>query len=119
MLSEKVKNKIIATYRNCNEFNLIADGISMLPIIAPGDGLFVQKQQQYLVGDIIAFINPGTNVNNIIVVHRIINKDNYRFFTKGDNQAFCDPPICAYNILGKIITICKKAGEKNDFLYNR
>jgi signal peptidase len=56
---------------------------SMEPTIKTGSAVIINKQDEYIVGDIITFANS----TNELVTHRIVGVDEKGFFiTKGDNN---------------------------------
>lgn len=66
---------------------VITDGISMLPNFH-GDGLVItQRQDQYHVGEVVAYHNEQLHA---VVMHRIVGRDGKRFVFKGDNNDFRD-----------------------------
>ena len=73
-------------------------GNSMSPTIESGTFVIVKSEQDYFLGDIIAFINE----DNRNVVHRIIEKTDTGYITKGDNNPRDDPGIVKMeDIVGK------------------
>lgn len=75
---------------------------SMSPIFNRNDIIIIKEQKEYKVGDIITYESN----NGEIVTHRIIEKDENVFYTKGDNNNTKDEdPICISDIKGKVIFI--------------
>lgn len=71
---------------------------SMNPIFKKNDIIIIQEQNEYKVGDIVAFVTSDGN----IVTHRIIEKNENEFYTKGDNNNTKDKTIIyKNNIIGK------------------
>lgn len=66
---------------------LVTRGTSMLPDHEPGTLVVTRTQDEYAVGDVIAFHREGPDG---IVMHRIVGIDGDRFVTRGDNNAFDD-----------------------------
>lgn len=71
---------------------------SMNPIFKKNDIIIIQEQNEYKVGDIIAYIADDGN----IITHRIIEKNENGFYTKGDNNNTKDETLIhSNNIIGK------------------
>ncbi len=78
---------------------------SMEPAISANDMIVTQKKTAYEVGDIIMFES-----GNILVTHRIAEKTEDSFITKGDaNNVEDASPVKAEQIVGKVILIIPKA----------
>ena len=78
--------------------NVMSD--SMKPTFDKGDKIVVKKQKDYEVGDIITYIDNDKN----LITHRIIEKYEDGFITKGDNNNTEDKEKVRKNqVLGKII----------------
>ena len=71
---------------------------SMEPNYHPGDVIFIKEQKDYNVRDVITF-----HQRNMIVTHRIIEKDGTTFTTQGDANNSADTPIQLSDIEGKVI----------------
>ncbi len=85
---------------------LIERSDSMASSIKTNDLIIVRKEDSYKVGDIISFIsNDGS-----LITHRIINKDNGCFVTKGDNNIAPDKDLVCDNIEGKVLTSLYQVG---------
>ena len=73
---------------------------SMKPTFEKGDKIVVKKQKDYEVWDIITYIDNDKN----LITHRIIEKYEDGFITKGDNNNTEDKEKVRKNqVLGKII----------------
>lgn len=71
---------------------------SMNPVFKKNDIIIIQEQNEYKVGDIVAYIADDGN----IVTHRIIEENENGFYTKGDNNNAKDETlIYPNNIIGK------------------
>ena len=87
---------------------LIVKSNSMSPIFSKNDIIIIQEQNEYKVGDIVAYNNNGE-----IITHRIIEKNGNEFYTKGDNNNTKDEtPICVNDIKGKVIFILYSIKDK-------
>jgi len=85
----------------------------MVPSIESGTLIIVQPDEPYLLGDIIAFVNE----DEINVVHRIVEKNDEGFVTKGDNNTSNDEDIVPYDdVLGRAIFIIPYIGFTSLFL---
>ena len=88
-------------------------GNSMSPTIESGTFVIVKSEQDYSLGDIIAFINEDSRN----VVHRIVDKTDTGYVTKGDNNPKDDPGIVkTENVVGKTIFIIPYVGFTSLFL---
>lgn len=63
-------------------FELTVDGVSMLPVLHPGDSITICAKDEYSVGDIVVFFYK----NDELLVHRLLKIDKGRYFCKGDNS---------------------------------
>ncbi len=96
---------------NTSYIMLIGD--SMYPTIESGTFVVVQPEQEYFLGDIIAFVNEDTRN----VVHRIIEQTDDGFITKGDNNRNKDPKVVPLeNVVGRSIFIIPYVGFTSLFL---
>lgn len=81
---------------------LIVKSNSMNPIIYKDDIVVIKKQDEYEIGDIISYKDVQGNT----ITHRIIEKNEDVYCTKGDNNNTKDDiPIHIENIQGKVISI--------------
>ena len=77
-------------------------GNSMKGTIDSGTFVIVKPDQQYILGDIIAFVNE----DNKNVIHRIIEQTDEGFITKGDNNTRKDPDVIPLeNIIGRSVFV--------------
>lgn len=83
---------------------------SMKPVIDPGDIAILEKinsNYKLKVGDIIEY-----NAGNFFIVHRIINIENNKFKTKGDNNNAPDTELVSFEqIKGRVIFHVPKVGK--------
>lgn len=78
---------------------------SMQPILNINDKIIVKEESNYNIGDIITYQNS----DNVLVTHRIIEKHENTFITKGDSNNSEDLlPITVNAIKGKVIIIIKQ-----------
>lgn len=81
---------------------------SMKPTLKKADYIVIKKQSEYEIGDIITYSVEG----DCLVTHRIIEKYENAFITKGDNNNVADEKkIYKENILGKVIYCFRTGGE--------
>lgn len=80
---------------------------SMKPTIDAGDLIFIKKVDinNLKKGDIISFKN-----DDIIATHRIVDIDDKKVVTKGDNNNIEDYPTDKSDIIGKFIFAIPKIG---------
>ncbi len=77
---------------------MLVKGVSMEPILFDGDIIFIEKQSDYYVGDIIVFhyLDEG------IIVHRITSINHSAIICKGDNSKRQEI-ILKRQIIGKVV----------------
>lgn len=78
---------------------------SMYPTIKTGDVIMVVPQDEYEVGDIVAFDDRGSNM---VVTHRIVGEnEDGTFTTKGDYKGNSEDttPLKEEYIIGKVVKI--------------
>ena len=81
---------------------------SMEPTLSVGEIIIIMEKDAYCIGDIISFY---TKEKNILTTHRIIEKNNEGFITKGDfNNVKDEEIINKENIEGKVIFHSKLLG---------
>lgn len=94
-----IKNKDIINERLPLRI-LIIKSNSMYPKLEKGDIVLIKKYNNYIKGDIITY----SFEDNYLVTHRIIEKNNEGFITKGDNNNSEDNELIKLeNIKGKVI----------------
>jgi signal peptidase I len=91
-------------------FRFRAEGFSMYPFIRNGDVVTLSPLFDAVprLGDVIAFVRPGTNR---LIVHRVIGKRGSSFLTKGDNLSSVDGFIPEANILGNVTKVERNGKE--------
>lgn len=78
---------------------------SMRPEFEKGDIIFIKKQENYEIGDIITYQTKDNN----LVTHRVIEKYGNDYITKGDSNNIEDEEkIKPEQIKGKLIIKIKK-----------
>lgn len=71
---------------------------SMWPVLKEGDLIFIEKQNNFSVGDIVVYKNE-----NGFTVHRIVRKLTDKIITRGDANNIDDSPITYNQIEGKVL----------------
>ncbi len=79
---------------------------SMKPNLNVGDYIIVKKANDYYKNDIVIYIDD----DNSMVAHRIIEKNNQEFITKGDSNNIADKPIAKNQIKGKVVLVLHQLG---------
>lgn len=96
--------KIFSIDTNIKPFGiqiLKVDSNSMSPELKKGDIIVIKKEKDYNVGDIIAYKTK----DKYLITHRIIEKDENVYVTKGDNNNTKDEEkVCQNFIQGKVIS---------------
>lgn len=95
--------RIAAELAAGSELRLHVDGVSMMPLIRPGDVVTVTPASwhQLACGDVVAVRRPAGD----IVSHRIIVKSDTAVVTKGDNMRVPDPVWSADDVLGRVVAL--------------
>lgn len=86
---------------------IIANGISMFPLLRPGDILKIQPKVPIKTGDIIVFKGETT-----LIAHRIKLISGDKIYCKGDSLFSMDTPITFQEVLGKVIARKRKGKIK-------
>ena len=98
-------------YGNTSYVMLLGD--SMKPTIESGTLIIVMAEAEYLLGDTIAFVNE----DGINLVHRIMDKTEEGFVTKGDNNPKNDREIITDDkVLGRAVFVIPYLGYTSLFL---
>ena len=92
---------------------LIVKSNSMYPTLQKGYFILIKRNNDYKKGDIITYDYES----NYLVTHRIIEKNNNFFITKGDNNNSEDDKFIQLdNIKGKVILILNRKNQISIFL---
>lgn len=99
---------------------------SMVPTIKINDAIIIKRVDNdgYKVGDIITFKSNDINYQDLMVTHRIVNKENIsyknsKYTTKGDNNNSVDPNSVQTNAIhGRVLLKIPKVGYIKDFFSN-
>jgi len=91
-------------------FIAFSEGVSMLPAIHPGDGLYIRpiRFDLFKINDLIVFEEKDK-----LITHRAIYKTSKYVITKGDNNPVNDGKIYKNKIIGKVDKI-KRQGKVFD-----
>lgn len=88
-------------------------GNSMKGTIDSGTFVIVKPDEQYVLGDIIAFVNEDDKN----VIHRIIEETDEGFITKGDNNYRKDPKVIPLeDVIGRSVFVAPYVGFTSMFL---
>jgi hypothetical protein len=92
--------------RSSGAIRLQALGTSMLPSIWPGDVLEIENKtgNEIVTGDIVLVVRDCR-----FFIHRLIEKRNPEWITRGDSLPQSDPPTAEVQVLGKVSTIHRKS----------
>nr|WP_321408336.1 S26 family signal peptidase [uncultured Carboxylicivirga sp.] len=96
-------NIIVDLLKEGKTTEIQAHGISMFPLLLPGDKLKISPEGNYTKGDIIVF--KGTET---LIAHRIITISDTKVMCKGDSLFSADPILSQQDILGKVIGRTRK-----------
>ena len=87
---------------------------SMEPSMSIGDLVIVHREKEYRVGDIVVFDSGGLSVT-----HRILEKAQEGFVTKGDANNVPDKELLSGNhIIGRVAVVIPMVGKAVLFLKN-
>ena len=87
---------------------------SMEPSMSIGDLVIVHREKEYRVGDIVVFDSGGLSVT-----HRILEKAQEGFVTKGDANNVPDKELLSENhIIGRVAVVIPMGGKAVLFLKN-
>lgn len=77
-------------------------GISMSPLLQPGDtALVVHGRQRLRLGEVLAY-----RLGERVVVHRLLRRQKTgRLLMGGDNHALPDEPIAPQAVLGRVVAV--------------
>ena len=93
--------------RGGGSIRLQALGNSMLPSIWPGDVLCIEHKrgEEMVPGDVVLVARDGR-----FFIHRLIEKRDSGWVTRGDSLAQNDSPVVESQVLGKVSLIQRKTG---------
>jgi signal peptidase I len=90
-----------------SSIRLQALGTSMLPAIWPGDVLCIERKagEEIVAGDIVVVAREGR-----FFIHRLIEKRESGWVTRGDSLPQNDPLVEEVQVVGKVSSIQRKNG---------
>ena len=102
-----VSSKFDSVYNLIKFKSYVIVSNSMQPTIDPGDVIFIKKSdvEDLEVGDVVTF-----QKNDFIATHRIIEIQEDKVVTQGDNNNLADEPLDKSNIIGEYIFRVPKIG---------
>jgi hypothetical protein len=104
-LTNQLLNKaLVQLLKDGQQVEVPASGLSMFPLLRPGDNLVV-KPQLPQIGDIGVF-----SKHQILIAHRLINTTDKTFYFKGDALINPDSPTSIDDVLGTVVA--RKRGSK-------
>ncbi len=80
--------------------DITVEGVSMQPTLTAGDVVTLVSREEYEIGDILVF----TYKEERLLIHRLLDKKEGRYFCKGDN-AFRTEDITREQIAGKVTAL--------------
>ena len=95
-----------AVIENGKSFRIQAFGFSMYPFIRNKDYVTISPltTSHPKVGDIVAFVLPGTRK---LIIHRVLKINGNKYLVKGDNISWPDGQILKANIIGYVTKVEK------------
>jgi len=101
-----------AAHQKKGKITFKAKGSSMAPFIKDGDMLTIRPmERQRLIGRIVLYLDP---CDEIIMVHRVIDKIGRDFIIKGDNQKESDGQK-PFNTFKGIVDAIQRNGDEITF----
>ena len=103
-----------------NAFIIVSN--SMYPTLKINDGIFVHREDNLEVGDVITFDSINEDTYGMDITHRIVRKETLEngsvvYRTKGDNNELEDTAIVPFdNIFGKVIVKITNLGSFRNFI---
>ena len=104
MADRKIKSLLVELLKEGHPAEVLAYGISMYPLLRPGDKLVVHPVKPE-IGDIAVF-----DRGDVLVAHRVYKIHNGVYFLKGDSLLREDAPIPQDKVLGTVIE--RRRGSK-------
>lgn len=74
----------------------------MIPVLMPGDEVFLQREGKPEINDLVCFKNPQ---DHTLVVHRVAWLGKQFFISRGDQQLVPDTAMPYHAILGRVTKI--------------
>lgn len=93
-------------------FRFVAPGCSMSPSIRDGDTVTVEplRGRPLHPGDVVAFLRPGQDAGERLVIHRVVAEEGGRPVLRGDNCPEPDGPVSLAGIVG-LVTRVERRGR--------
>ncbi|MDI6721425.1 MAG: signal peptidase I [Candidatus Aenigmarchaeota archaeon] len=79
-----------------------------------GDLLFITRDDNPRIGDVVIYSRPGSDYT---IVHRIVDRSDNIYITKGDNNAAPDAPISNSQLQGRMVFAMPLLGSPRLALY--
>jgi len=109
-IQTSVLKKNYSNYFGYTYFQILTG--SMEDTINVDDVVFVHITKDVDVNDIISFNDEGS-----VVTHRVIEKTDKGFITKGDNNNASDGEITKDRVIGKVVKVGKQYGKVKRFVF--
>ncbi|MBK3515820.1 S24/S26 family peptidase [Carboxylicivirga marina] len=96
LAKHNIQKALIELLKDGQQVEVPAHGMSMFPLLKPGDSLLV-KPCLPNIGDISVFIK-----GELLIAHRLIKITGNTYFFKGDGLIFPDKPVEKQDVLGVV-----------------
>lgn len=97
LANKNIQTALIQLLKEGKQVEVPAHGMSMFPLLLPGDILLVSPEKPEK-GDIGVFIS-----NNIIIAHRVYRIINSTYYFKGDGLINADRPVNSEDVIGIVM----------------
>ncbi|MCU4155458.1 S24/S26 family peptidase [Carboxylicivirga sp. A043] len=98
LANKNIQEALIQLLQEGKQVEVPAHGMSMYPLLKPGDILFVSPQKPEK-GDIGVFISQ-----NVLIAHRVYKQENATYYFKGDGLVFADRPVNTTEVIGTVVS---------------
>ncbi len=102
MVKQQLQSALMQLLKEGQRVAVPAHGMSMYPLLRPGDTLLVEPRPP-LIGDIGVFYHNG-----LLVAHRLLHQKGNIYYFKGDGLIMPDAPVESGKVLGTVTQCTRK-----------
>lgn len=103
MTNELMQKLLLAQLRAKKQAEIAVVGVSMNPTLVENDRILIAPAEDYQIGEILVF----SYKQGELLVHRLLDKKDGRYFCKGDN-AFRLEDVVKEQIFGKVLSATRE-----------